>query len=103
MPLSHLAGLGQQRHNERRTNKLRTFTGLCLVLSLQDAQNFPTNLTNIARHERFWRMIAGHKKNILKNIKRTLTNNNEYIMFIVRMANPAKCDRGITWYQNFQQ
>ena len=58
--------------------------------SLQDAQNFPTNLTNITRHA-FWRMTAEHKK----NIKRTLLNNSGYNPFLVRMADPAKCDRGI--------
>ena len=35
-------------------------------------------------------------KNIKTNIKRTLTNYNEYNPILVRMANPAKCDRGIT-------
>ena len=91
-----------QRKNIEQTEniyrKIRTHTGqlpnMCirhtrfhsvssLVLSLQDAQIFPTNLTNITRHERFWRMTA-------------LRNNNEYNPFLVRRANPAKCDRGIT-------
>ena len=104
----------QRTSNERITNKLRTCTGQykhtsdnywtkhvypahSISLRFKFSSKFAgfSKLSDeLNKYRPSWTLLANDSGTYKKNIKPTLTNNNEYNPFLVRMVNPAKCVTG---------